>query len=361
VLTRARAVVASAQATTAARWSRLRERRPAVRHGVQAWQRLQDNNGGQYAGAITYFSFLALFPLLLLLIAVAGYVLQAHPAALNTLLEHITANVPGELGTSLRQSAKGAVRLRTSFGVAGVVGLLLAGLGWIGNLRAAVNAMWGRRPQARNIFVAKFADAIVLCGLGLALLVSLGLTALGTELSGRVLRAIGLGGASGTHEAIRVLGIVLALIGDYLIFWWLLVRLPDAQVPWLTGVKGAVLAAAGFELLKIVGTYTIAHSAQRPALGPFAGLLAVLIWIQLVARLLLFCAAWTAVLTLAAQPPPDEPAVEAAAPGPASAPVAREHASRAVASLVGLGAVIGAALALLATARRASAKDRRAG
>ena len=45
----------------------------------------------------------------------------------------------------------------------------------------------------------------------------------------------------------------------------------------------------------------------------------------------------------------------------ASAPVAREHASRAVASLVGLGAVIGAALALLATARRASAKDRRAG
>ena len=64
-----------------ARWSALRERRPSVRHVVLAWQRMQQNNGGQYAAAITYFSFLALFPLLLLAVAVTGFVLHAHPAA----------------------------------------------------------------------------------------------------------------------------------------------------------------------------------------------------------------------------------------------------------------------------------------
>ena len=50
-----------------------------VRHTVLAWQRMTVHNGGQFAGAITYFSFLALFPLLLLVISVAGFVLQGAP------------------------------------------------------------------------------------------------------------------------------------------------------------------------------------------------------------------------------------------------------------------------------------------
>jgi membrane protein len=62
-------------------------------------------------------------------------------------------------------------------------------------------------------------------------------------------------------------------------------------------LRGTLLAAAGFEVLKLVGTYTIAHTADSPTAGPFAGLLAVLIWIQLVARFMLFCAAWMAVVT----------------------------------------------------------------
>ena len=73
-------------------------------------------------------------------------------------------------------------------------------------------------------------------------------------------------------------------------------------MPFLVAIKGALLAAVGFEILKVVGTYTIAKSAKSPTLGPFAGLLAVLIWIQLVARLLLFCAALTATLTLGEVP-----------------------------------------------------------
>jgi membrane protein len=62
-------------------------------------------------------------------------------------------------------------------------------------------------------------------------------------------------------------------------------------------VKGALLASVGFEVLKIAGTYTIKRSASSPTAGPFASLVAILIWIQLVARWMLFCAAWMSVLT----------------------------------------------------------------
>ena len=39
-----------------------------------------DDQGGYLASLITYYGFLALFPLLLLLVSVLGYALQGNPA-----------------------------------------------------------------------------------------------------------------------------------------------------------------------------------------------------------------------------------------------------------------------------------------
>ena len=62
--------------------------------------------------------------------------------------------------------------------------MLLTGLGWIGNLRAAIDAVWGLGPPPkRNFVVAKVVNLLVLAGLGLGLLVSLGVTAVGTSLT----------------------------------------------------------------------------------------------------------------------------------------------------------------------------------
>lgn len=285
---------ARAKSAAGVRWSGLKERHHALRHVLAAWKLLQDNNGGLFAAAITYFSFLALFPLLLLAVAITGFVLHSHPAAQQSLLDHITANVPGDLGNTLRSSVRTAIKARTSVGVVGLAGVLLAGLGWIGNLRAAIDGVWGKRAPSRNFFVTKLANLLVLAGLGLGIVVSLALTVMGTSLTGQLLRATDLDRLVGVHYLLTVLGVALAVAGDVLIFWWLLVRLPHVSLPRRTGLHGALLAAVGFEVLKIVGTVTIAQAAHSPTAGPFAGLLAVLIWIQLVARYLLFCAAWTA-------------------------------------------------------------------
>ena len=138
-------VFSRVKSAASARWAALKERRPALQHIVDAWKLLQENNGNQYAAAITYFSFLALFPLILLAVSITGFVLHSHPAAQQSLFDHITANVPGDLGTTLKTSISTAIKARTSVGIVGLVGVLLTGLGWIGNLRAAIDAVWGRR------------------------------------------------------------------------------------------------------------------------------------------------------------------------------------------------------------------------
>lgn len=124
------------------------------------------------------------------------------------------------------------------------------------------------------------------------MLISVGLTVIGTAVTDQLLHSVGLQHVAGVSFVLTAGGIVVALIGDLLIFWWVLVQMPKLGVSRRIATKGVILAAVGFEVLKLVGTFTIAHSSKSPTLGPFASLLAVLIWIELVSRFLLFCVAW---------------------------------------------------------------------
>lgn len=279
------------------RWTAAQNRWPFVRHVAAAWKRQSDYKGGQYAAAIAYYSFLALFPLLLLAASVTGFVLDRNPGVRDDLLSAITDNIPGDFGRTLADSVQTFIDNRTSVGLIGLVGLLLTGLGWVGNLRTAVEVMWGRLRVQRNFFLLKLHNLAVLAGLGLGVLLSLGLTIFGTSLTDQCVAWLGWDHIYGIPLLVKAIGIVLALIGDMVIFTWLLIRLPGVRVPRRVAFKGALFASVGFEVLKIVGTYTVAHSARSLTAGPFASVIAILVWIQLVARWVLYSAAWTAVVT----------------------------------------------------------------
>jgi membrane protein len=339
------------------RWAQLQERRPSVRHLVEAWELLTANRGNLYAAAITYFSFLALFPLVLLGVAVLGFVLHSQPDTLQRLLDGIGRRVPGEFGNTLKTAVRQAIDARAGVGVLGLLGVLLTGLGWIANLRSAINAVWGQPPAKKNFLLARALNLLVLAGLGLGIALSLGLTTVGVALTDQILGWLNLDGVPGATLLLKVIGIALAVAGDMVIFWWVLVRLPAVHVPRRVEIKGALLAAVGFEVLKIIGTYTIAHTAQSPTAGPFAGILAVLIWIQLVARYMLFACAWTAVLTDEECRPAPTAAVPVVEPGPMPAkppPVQTITPAAVGITLVGAGAVAGAVATWAVTRPRRS-------
>ncbi len=343
-----------------ARFRAYRDEHAWLQHVIDAWNLLQRNHGNQYAGAITYFSFLALFPLLLLAVSVTGFVLRANPGTEASLFAHITAQVPGPFGQTLKDAITSAINARTGVGVIGLVGVLLTGLGWISNLREALDAVWGAARSKRNVVTEKLANLLVLGGLGLGTVASLAVTAVGTSLTEQILTAIGLNDVPGSVVVLKVLGIAIAVVGDSIIFWWVLIRLSDVHPGRRTAIGGVVMASIGFEVLKILGTYTIAHTAHSPTAGPFAGIVAILVWIQLVARWMLFCCAWMATAPGDGGPEPEsEPAGEA----PAEAPPARpENEQSSVtpaavgATLVGAGALAGAVATFAATRGRSGSR-----
>jgi membrane protein len=340
-----------------ARWHALAERYFWIKHVVLAWNRFNDNDGNHYAGALTYFSFLALFPLLLLAASVLGFVLRHNTELQNQLFDKITTGLPGGFGETVKDSVDAAIRARTSVGLVGLAGLLIAGLGWVGNLRAAVNAVWGLEPPRRNFFLAKVADLIVLVGLGVAIFVSIGLTVSGTALTDKILRAMGADRVAGVHTIAQIAGIVLAVVGDVLIFAWVLVRLPRAELPARIVFKGALFAAVGFEILKLIGTYYIARVTHSPAAGVFGSIIGVLVWIDLVSRFLLYSTAWTATAQQP-EPPATEAALEQVGPT-VEVPPRAVSPLRLAGTLFGAGAAVGGGAVAMLSARRRRARARR--
>ncbi len=271
-----------------------RRRRPWLDHVVRAYQRYKSTNGDHLAAAITYFSFLALFPLILLGISITGFLLANNAALQEDLQGLIRDNVPGDLGTQLSESVSSIIANRGTLGLLGLGGVAFAGLGWIGNLRTALQVVWSCEQVEENFVTAKLGDLLALIGLGLGILVSLGLTAGGTAAADLLLEAVGLDGVWGMGTLTAALGLALALVADTLIFAWLFVRLPRRPVRYKTVLRGALMAAVGYEVLKVVGTFYLTLVTSNPTYGPFASAIGLLIWIDLVSRFLLLAAAWTA-------------------------------------------------------------------
>ncbi|HEY2043575.1 MAG TPA: YhjD/YihY/BrkB family envelope integrity protein [Jatrophihabitans sp.] len=345
------------------RWRALKERRPGVAHLVTAYQHYKANHGDHLAAAITYFSFLALFPLIFLAVSITGFILSSHPGLINDMKSSIDHNVPGSFGDTLKGVVDYAVTNRAKVGVIGLLGVAWTGLGWIANLRTAIDTVWGNEVSKRPFAIAKGFDALVLVGLGAGIALSLGLTAFGTAATGQILDWLNLSRTLLATVLTRVLGIGIAVLGDMLVFGWLLLRLPQVKVPRRTAIRSTLMAAIGFEVLKLVGTFYLARIAQSPAAAVLGAVVGVLIFIDLVSRYLLFCVAWAATAGLPSQAAliADEIPAEAVPTAPPPRPTAPMVSPIGLAAgLISAGAALGAAaLAGLQSHRRRGRLPRR--
>jgi len=124
-----------------------------------------------------------------------------------------------------------------------------------------------------------------------------------------VMRLLDLADEAGYGILTWLVGITLAVAVDVVIFLWLLRVVPSNSYPLRRLLPGALFGAAGFEVLKLLGGYylnLISHSVTASAFGGAVGLL---VWINLVARLSFFTAAWTATLrSMQSAPAAAEPA-----------------------------------------------------
>jgi YihY family inner membrane protein len=234
-----------------------------------------DDQAGQLAALIAYYGFVSLFPLLLVLVTVLGFVLQGDPDNQKRILD-------GALGQFPLISDQLKLHSLTGSGVGltiGVVGSLLAGMGITGATQNAFNRIWSVPFKDRPNFL--FAH---LRGLGmLAILGTLWIVS--TTAAGYV--------GSSSHAAPAVIaGVLIAFALNLALFMIAFKLLTAVEVPWRDLLPGVIVAAVFWQLLQHLGGLYVDHELKHtgPLYGVFALVLGLLAWLYLGAQLTIFAA-----------------------------------------------------------------------
>jgi membrane protein len=240
-------------------------------------KRYGEVHGNNLAASITLQAFLALFPLLLVAIAIVGFVSAGGV--------DIAANVArglglrGEAASAITEAVAKAEDSRRAASLVGLAGLAWAGLGLVDAVKHGFNQIWQVRPRGMK---DKLVGAGWLLGAAVIMAIGAGATALVGLLPGWF----------------SPVGILLGLGVNFSLWIWTSKLIPNRDVGWGTLVPGAILGAVGLEALKVLGGFYVPRLVTNSSAlyGSIGIVFAVLAWLYLLSRLAMYTAVLDVVL-----------------------------------------------------------------
>ncbi|PVZ81044.1 inner membrane protein YhjD [Serratia sp. S1B] len=273
---------------------------PSIAHLLRATARFNDRMGSQFGAAITYFSFLSLIPILMVSFAAVGFVLASNPDLLAELINKIANSISDpSLANTLKNTVNTAIQQRTTVGLTGLALALYSGISWMGSLREAIRAQscdtWQRRSQDQEKFYFRYIrDFVSLSGLVVALMVTLSLTSIAGSAQATIVHRLGLDDIEWLRPAMTLIALSISIFANYLLFLWIFWMLPRHKPKKKALLRGTLIAAIGFEVIKFVMTMTLPQVARSPSGAAFGSVIGLMAFFYFFARLTLFCAAWIA-------------------------------------------------------------------
>jgi membrane protein len=265
-------------------------------HAYESWERFGAANGNLLAAGVAYFAFFSVFPAVALAFAIFGFFLQGRPELLTAIADTLNQILPGMVKTAEHPNGIITIEAPSSLtltvtGIISFVTLLLAGLGWVGALRTGIRGVFGFDKASGNAVTAKARDLLVLATLGLAVVVSAVLTSAAGGLAEQVASWVGL---PGNDVVVALAGIVVGFSIDTCIMVLLLRVLSGVRLPWTSVRDAALLGALALTVLKLLGGWLIGRATANPLLGAVALSVGLLVWLNLISRVVLLSAAWAA-------------------------------------------------------------------
>ncbi len=226
-----------------------------------------DDQGGYLTATVAYYGFFSIFPLLLVLTTILGFVFHGNPDLQQGIIDSALGQFP-VVGSELKSGSLSGSSLAL---VVGLIAALWAGMGAVLAAQNAMNQLWGvpftRRPSFLH---ARTRALLLLVALGGGLLAT-------TMLAGA--------GSFGAKYGVgwKIASIALSVLLDFTVFWVAFRVLTEADVPWSSLRAGAVTAAIGYEALQLLGGYYVGHVVANAAnvYGTFALVIGLLSFIYL--------------------------------------------------------------------------------
>jgi YihY family inner membrane protein len=284
---------------------------------VAVLKKYSDDRGGQMSALITFYGFLAVFPLLLLLVTVVGLVVGPRSHAEQEIVNSALSQFP-VIGERLGSSIKALHKPSALAFVVSLVGLLWGSLGVTNTIQAASATMWGVPRHQEATLLRRIGRGLLLLGtIATAVVGSAVLAGLSTVGGGK------LSSSPAAYWAFTLVGAAVVNLGAY----FLALRiLAPAGTGWRSLVPGTLIGGLGWTVLETLGGLLVSHVLRHTSqlYGFFAIVLGLIFWLSLGSQLFVYAGQTNVVLARHQWPrhiddPPPGPAAGTVAAGTVAA------------------------------------------
>lgn len=266
---------------------------------MRAFQHYNLQHGPLMSAGIGFRMFFSITGLLATGFSIAGLVLRGQPALLDTIIGSVAQSAPGLLKVGGREGLVDPQDLLNPDGlgwtaVIAAVVTVITSLGWIAGLREGLRGVMQLPPLRVNPVVLKLRDSGTLLLLGVALVISAGASLIFGTAAGWVSDFLRLDQAvAGPLTTLIKIGVPLALNWVTALIMFRLAG--GLKLSKRALLEGTILAAVGTTVLQVFSTELLAGAGRNPILAPFAIIIGLLIWFNLVSQVYLASAGWSAI------------------------------------------------------------------
>jgi membrane protein len=214
-------------------------------------------------------------------------------------VELINRAAPGLIGRNGAVSEEALVRISGTLswtGIIAAVGLLFTAIGWLDSTRKAVRSMFELGDDPTNFVMQKLRDLGLAFGFGVLLMIAALASLVSASAVTSVLQFFGIQSQSFWAQAgVQAVGFVITVTVNTVTLGVMYRVLSHLAIPLRNLARAALLGGIALAVLSTASGLVLRGASRNPLAASFAVILGLLIWFNLVCRVMLFCASWIAV------------------------------------------------------------------
>lgn len=256
----------------------------------QGWSR---DNAPRLAAALAFYTAFSIAPLLVLVIAIAGFIL-GHQAAQGHLVNEIGDLVGANAAQLIQEIIKNASKQGNNIvaTIIGAVTLLVGATGVFAELQNDFDIIWHVKPKPEKGLWSFIRSRVLSFGmilvLGFLLLVSLVISAFLSSLGVYVIHL-----TTKAQILLQIINVLISIVVIAFLFAMIFKFLPDVSIKWRDVWIGSVVTAILFSIGKVLIGLYLGKSTIASSYGAAGSLAILLLWVYYSAQILFFGAEFT--------------------------------------------------------------------
>ena len=264
---------------------------------VRVWFHYLERRGPMLSDSVTYRALFSTFAGVLLGFSFAALWLSGNPAAWEALVNAVDAAIPGLLATDGQEGLVDVSTIEapaglTITGILSLIALIGASIGAIGSLRAALRTLADEIHDDAFWLLVILRNFLLAIMIGGGFLLAAGATFVGSSFIAVAQEWLGIGSDAVGDAATFVLSLLVVFLLDTALIALTFVTLSGLRVRPRTLFTGALIGGVGLIVLQQLSGLFVRGAGANPLLASFAALIALLLWFNLSAQVILLASTW---------------------------------------------------------------------